>query len=590
MQMRLNTRTCVLLLVFIVLGVYYPAIFSPVNSIDDPGMISYLLNTDNFTVKGLFFPGGSATYYRPLLAASFLFDKYVWGLDESFMHLDNIVFHLCNTLLVFAVARKAALLQGWRTTTLPFLIALFFAVHPINTEPVNWISGRTDLLAGFFLLLSVLLLFRPARVTWTAAAALSMLAACLVKETAIFFLPAALIFPFFLPSEGDRRPTLREVAGRNLTHFICFLTTGAGYFAFRTLAFDRGDSGVARVMTHVAGEQGLGIATVLWLVLKSAGFYLKKLFVPFPLNFGILHVSNYYLGLGLVAALLVVWQLKRKNLSAFFFLCAFSVGASALMIPLLRVTWTPLGERYMYIPSAFFLMGLGFAVVQRGLPSLYPRLMTVSVCALLVTAVWGTSQRTLLWQDNLALFRDTQRKSPNFAPAQNQVAEALFYKGEIKAADAIYKSFVPDNELINAEYGLKNKAFAYAMEGDFSTARTILKQGLEHPGKHEISMLKQLLELNKNELLQKKALPQARYADNVQALNRLYVLTGDPFYKYRLGTLNLGLGYRSKAQQAFQSAATKAPPDAYYRLSSQRLAVTLAASAGPKVSEGAAQP
>jgi len=579
MQSRLKTRTSLLVLIFVVLGIYYPAIFSPINSVDDSGMIQYLLNTDTFTFREIFLPGGSGTYFRPLLLSSFVFDKYVWGLDESFMHLDNIFFHLCNTLMVFALARRAALLQGARSSTVPLLAALFFALHPVNAEAVNWISGRTDLLSGFFLFLSAFLLMRfPGRVAGSACAALSMLAACLVKETAIFILPALLILPFFLPVDRPKRSALLSVARRNLLHFFFFLAAGCGYFAFRALAFNRGDSGVARVMSHVAGEQGAGLRVTLRLVFKAAGFYLKKLLIPFPLNFGIIHVSDWYLPVGLLAAILVLWQLKRQNLSAFFFICAFSVACSALMIPLLRVTWTPLGERYMYIPSAFFLLGISLAALQWESGPRKRAVVSAAVILLLAVSAWGTSRRTLLWQDNLALYRDTLRKSPDFAPAQNEIANALYARGDRQKAAVIYKSFVPDDELINAQYGLMNKAFAFTQEKDFTTARKVLKQALANPGKFEIPILKQMLEVNNIEVQQGRAEPLAVYADNVQALNRLLVLTGDPFLQYRLGVVELQAGHREEALQSFRKVVAKAAPGTYYLKPAQQLCATLAAT------------
>ena len=137
MKAHLNERTCLLLLVLVVLGVYYPAIFSPINSVDDPGMITYLLNTDSFSLKEIFTPG--TTYFRPLLTLSFMADKFVWGLQESFMHLENIVFHLLNVLVLFFVSRSCCRTREIHSPLLPFIAALLFALHPINTEAVNWI-------------------------------------------------------------------------------------------------------------------------------------------------------------------------------------------------------------------------------------------------------------------------------------------------------------------------------------------------------------------------------------------------------------------------------------------------------------------
>ncbi|GAM11520.1 transmembrane and TPR repeat-containing protein 3 [Geobacter sp. OR-1] len=146
----MRIRYQIMLLIIVVLGAYYPSLSAPLNSVDDPGMYSYLLNTDNFSLRSLFFPGRSGGYYRPLLVLSFLFDKYVWGLELSFMHLGNILVHLCNAILVYFITHKASTLIGRQATYFPLTAAILFAVHPIGTESVCWISGRTDLLAGVF--------------------------------------------------------------------------------------------------------------------------------------------------------------------------------------------------------------------------------------------------------------------------------------------------------------------------------------------------------------------------------------------------------------------------------------------------------
>ena len=240
MDRLFTSRKGILSLVIIVLAVYYPALFAPLNSVDDSGMYAYLLNTDSFTFGTIFFPGSSGSYYRPILLSSFMMDKYVWGLEESFMHLENILFHLANTLLLFAVVRRGSVLLKQTSFLVPFAAALFFAIHPLNTEAVNWISGRTDLLAGFFLLLAMyLLLQQPLPWFWSLLAAACMLLACLAKETAIFFLPAALLFPFYLSAQRSEAPPLNALCRRYLPHFLLFSTAGFAYFAFRALAFDR---------------------------------------------------------------------------------------------------------------------------------------------------------------------------------------------------------------------------------------------------------------------------------------------------------------------------------------------------------------
>jgi protein O-mannosyl-transferase len=574
MNTELKRSTCLLILVLVVLGLYYSAIFAPVNSVDDPKMLQWLLNTD-FTARSVLLGGGR--YYRPILVASFVMDKYLWGLQESFMHLENILLHLANTLLVFAIAWRAAALRGSRQLAVAFTAALFFAIHPINTEAVNWISGRSDLLAGGFLFLATLLLLRrPLPFAASFAAACCLLAACLTKETAIFLLPAALLAPFFA-SDAAAEPLSAQLR-RAAPHVALFFGVGVGYLLFRRLASASGaDPGVARVLTHVAGNDSGGMLVTLRLTLKALGFYAKKILFPFPLNFGITHVSEWYLPVGVLVCCLVLYLLVRRTVAAFFFVAAAAVVCSALLVPLLRLTWTPLAERYLYIPGGFFVVGAAL-VCQSRMELLRRRELAVGAfVALALVAFFGTYRRNLLWQDNLALFRDTVAKSPDFVPGRNQLAIALFESGKTAEAGEIFKSFKNDPDLINRQYGLVNKAFALGQEDKFDEARALLKKGLEDPGRHEVLILQQYLELNRDAVLKKKATSASLYPDNVRLLTRMVELSGDPFYSYRLGIIEMQDGSHQKAHAAFAAAAKAAPQSAYYRNSAVRLCAALAA-------------
>lgn len=579
----MRIRYQVMLLAVIVFGVYYPAIFAPLSLVDDPGLYQYLLNSD-LHLRELFVPGGGG-YYRPLLFVTFLMDKHLWGLEESFMHLDNILLHLCNTLLVLALARRICRVSGWSCAG-AFFAALFFAVHPIQTESVTWISGRTDPLAACFLLLSVLvLLYRDRPLASSVLSALCLLLACLVKETAIFYLPAALVFPFFLPENKEASFGVRAALLRHLPHFVVFLATGGGYFLFRRLAFPRGDEGVAQVVTSVASAAAQQTPTLLpniRLTLKVIGFYARKLIEPFPLNFGASQVPDGYLvvGLAVLGALAFLVLRRSRSLITYCWVSAASVGSSAILIAFLNTTWTPLAERYLYIPSTFFLIGITLSIQQSA--QLGRCRSPLIGAALVLAAGFGYSSftRNLLWQDNLAFFEDTVRKSPGFQPARNQLAIALMQKGRVREAEAIFKSFRPDPGLKNYQYGLIGKAAGYQASGDFQTARSILLDALKSPGRHEASILESVLSLNAAESARDHARSAALSADSVQRLTRLYQITGDPFHQYRLGLLNLKENRRPQALAALREVCRTAGPDVYYRKPAEKLVAALARPAG----------
>jgi len=150
----------------------------------------------------------------------------------------------------------------------------------------------------------------------------------------------------------------------NLLHIIIFISAGMAYFSFRTGAFTHNDAGVTQVLSHVVGESNIGVFHNLQLILKALGFYVKKLFIPFPLNFSITQVSNLYIPVGILVILFLVWMFKRRTIVSFLYITAASIGSSALIIPIIKQTWTPLAERYMYIPSAFFIIGITLSVYQ----------------------------------------------------------------------------------------------------------------------------------------------------------------------------------------------------------------------------------
>ncbi|MDX2169142.1 MAG: tetratricopeptide repeat protein [Deltaproteobacteria bacterium] len=90
-------------------------------------------------------------YYRPLIFVSYAAERRLWGLSPNRFHLTNLLLHLANVALLIAVARRSggsdiAALTG----------AALFALHPIQSEAVAYISGRTDLLVVFGALLSCL--------------------------------------------------------------------------------------------------------------------------------------------------------------------------------------------------------------------------------------------------------------------------------------------------------------------------------------------------------------------------------------------------------------------------------------------------
>ncbi|MFH0877743.1 MAG: tetratricopeptide repeat protein [Candidatus Omnitrophota bacterium] len=138
----------------------------------------------------------SLRYYRPLQELSYTLDYSLWKLNPIGYHLTSIGLHITNAILLYFFCY---LFVGRRIPA--FWAAFLFCCHPALTEPVNYISSRSDLLVAFFTLL--VFIFYVKNHIFISAACFGL--AFLSKES-------ALIIPFLLLCyEGSSRKRYRNL-------------------------------------------------------------------------------------------------------------------------------------------------------------------------------------------------------------------------------------------------------------------------------------------------------------------------------------------------------------------------------------------
>lgn len=135
--------------------------------------------------------GAEHGFLRPVSGLCFLLDHTVWGLRPFGYHLTNVLLHAASCLLLLVALGR---FLGWcgygRAFRSALASAVLFAVLPAHSEPVGWISGRTDLLAAAFGLAATVFLIDLARhPSWGKALPFVVLgSACLLsKESAVAF-------------------------------------------------------------------------------------------------------------------------------------------------------------------------------------------------------------------------------------------------------------------------------------------------------------------------------------------------------------------------------------------------------------------
>lgn len=95
--------------------------------------------------------------YRPITVLTFRWNFLVGGLNPIGYHIINVVLHSgVSTLFFHACTRIFNGYVSSKTSSLPLVCGLFFALHPIHTEAVANVVGRADLLCALFYLLAFL--------------------------------------------------------------------------------------------------------------------------------------------------------------------------------------------------------------------------------------------------------------------------------------------------------------------------------------------------------------------------------------------------------------------------------------------------
>ncbi|WP_027714745.1 hypothetical protein [Desulfuromonas sp. TF] len=561
----------------LVIVIFYPVISAPLNPVDDRAIVQWLHDTEGSGAWKIL-THATDYFYRPVLLATYLLDMKLWGAETSFLHLENILLHAANTLLLFACARIVVNRFFDEAIWPPFLAALLFSIHPVNTEAVNWIAARSDLLAGFFVLIAAMLLLyglATIRPLYAYLSVLPLAPGFFSKETAVFFVPAALaiILLFEEPRPASPRPKLIERVKERLPFLFPFLILPLFYIAVRGgLARDAG----AGLVRQFIGERELGLTTVLQTIFTGFGFYFKKLLIPWPLNFTIFEVPGYYFWVGLAVFLLLVYCVFKWNIIGGLFLASACVGTSAIVVMLLSPAWTPAAERYLYLPSAFFCLALVIVGHRLVLRFSFPRAVPLVLTIFFAATASATVHRNLVWQDNVHLFEDSVRKSPNFPFARSVLASLLMESRREAEGVAIIRSNTAPEGLRNADFLDLKRAELLLHERKYEEARALIMDKRQRKGQLYYNFQKLLITVDRQLLESRTGRERQEIVEEIILLLReLIQVTRDPHYYYQLGRLHLQESDKANAALNFRLAAEQAPEGSSYKDAAAKLAARL---------------
>jgi len=274
----------------------------------------------------------------------------------------------------------------------------------------------------------------------------------------------------------------------------------------RFLLFNRGDNGM-RLLATTLNSPGLDLFNTLRLAFTALGFYVKKLFIPWPLNFAIIQISSYYALAGLVVLVVIVYLFFRRGLLTALFLTCICLVSPALLVSIARMTWTPLAERYLYISCALFCVAISVSVYKlvfhKG--ALANNIFPIFLITLLTVITYSTVNRNMVWQNNIILFQDTLRNSPDFYLVQNALAVSLGQKGRLEESRELMLSIkAPEGSKRGGKLIDSNQAMLMAAKGDFLGAKKLLLRNIENSGVLYPTILENLVIVDTKLLEQEK--------------------------------------------------------------------------------------
>jgi len=395
-----------------------------------------------------FYVSGEMTY-RPLVTLSYFMDYAIWKLKPFGFHLTNLLLHTLNGILIYLLLRLmnevSIKLKAGRALSL--LTAIIFLIHPINTEAVNVISFREDLLTLFFFLLSFIFFIQADRKEnrsgiFYLSSLFAYLLALFSKEMAITLPIILLLYDIHSsPKETGERfyPRLIKAFKSKRKPYLGYLLVTAFYLWIR---FQLLHNVQEKLVAYPGGSFYTNILTMSRVMVG----YLKLLI--FPLNLNADHLISPSLSLGEGSVILSLLLL------IFLFVIIFRKIIPSGGIPSLAVFWLlitilpvsnliPLGnimaERYLYLPSVGFSLLLAAALV-RLLP--FKKLAIPLIILLLAFYSLNTIRRNSVWKNNFTLWSYTVRQSPLNPRVHTNLGLAYYRKGNIARAEKEYRQAI----------------------------------------------------------------------------------------------------------------------------------------------------
>ncbi|MBN2161599.1 MAG: tetratricopeptide repeat protein [Pontiellaceae bacterium] len=372
----------------------------------------------------------------------------LFGIEPGPHHLINALLHAANAALLFLLVRR------WSGKTSAALIAAaLFAVHPIHSESVAWITERKDVLAGFFCFLTLLAYDRYARrphLFSYIAVLCGTLLANMAKPLAVT-LPCLMLLLDFWPYDRRRpfRILLEKVPLFAIVAFSAWMTTRC------QLSIHAIGSSTDFPLGGRLANSAVAYATYLSKLAYPADL---AVFYPYPDH----HSHPVLIASILLLVLITVWALRRLRTAPWNLVgwCWF-LGALVPMIGIVQAGSQAMADRYLYLPAVGFYLIVAMLWAQ----SRFCRGASVIIVLLLMV---GNISQTAVWKNSRSLFAHALAVTENNYLAHNNYGLTFRTEGDLETARREFEASIAANP--DYAEGHNNLGITLAELGDFTGA------------------------------------------------------------------------------------------------------------------------
>ncbi len=393
---------------------------------DDTFFIEAPLVQGGLTLEnvGKAFTTGRGMWF-PLTWLSHMVDHQLYGNGSAGPHYTNLFLHITNTILLFlCLFRITGAL--WRS----MFVAALFAVHPLNTETVCYISCRKGLLSTFFWFASVwayaVYAARPSAGRYLFTAALFGLG--MMAKPMLVTIPVIFLILDYWPLKRFDKVSPWHLVREKLPLLVISLTFGV----LTILVQQR--SGAVSSLADLPVSLRLSNAMVSYLL------YIYKMFIPVSLAVFYPYPTAIPLwksaGCAAIIFFMTVRAYRAREKAPWFFAgWLWYLVALLPVIGLVQVGQHAMADRYAYIP----LVGLFVAGTWHVADRVYGRLARrslVAALAVVITLALGiaSARQSAFWKDSITLFEHALKVTPESALVHNNMGKAFYKKGDLLSA------------------------------------------------------------------------------------------------------------------------------------------------------------